>query len=138
MRDASWYSKHPAVLHVPASAGAEWCPAREDLWAATTPFDPAVKTAKVAPVLVYANEGRWIVECVDCRGAQLACATDLRFMCHCCANVMVGGLWRPTKWPGNRAAVEAALAPRQLGNQNWIPGEKVSELKAENRVMGVG
>ncbi|HEY2086382.1 MAG TPA: hypothetical protein VGH54_10220 [Mycobacterium sp.] len=138
MRDAAWYADHPAVRHIPAAAGAEWCPARLDLWTADRPFQPAAKLTKVKPILVFANEGRWIAECPDCHAAQLACATDLRFMCHCCGNGALEGCWRPIKWPGNRAALERALSSRPTTNRNWLPGETVALIRAENRAMGVG
>jgi len=119
-----------------AHFGAEWCPSTKGLWAAPMPFDPAAPTSG-EPIFVYANQGRWIAECPDCRGAQMACATDLRFMCHCCGNIGNSGHWRPLMWPRNVARIEKILHYRPLYNQNWVPGETVTYLVAENLEHGV-
>lgn len=97
-------------------------------------------TAKVAPgadVEVYANEGRWVVQCPDCNGAQLASRSDRRFMCNECANVVVGGGWRRVIWPAKAEEIEAAVRRRPRVNQNWLPGESVTALHEENAVHGV-
>ena len=85
-------------------------------------------------VEVYANHGRWIVECPDCHDAQLAARDDLRYMCIQCANVGVGGKWRPVIWPKDAAAIEALLDARPMShNRNWNPGETVKDLQLEDR-----
>jgi ribosomal protein L37AE/L43A len=104
-------------------------------WQAPTPLLEALN-ARLGPksvaVEVYANQGRWIVECPDCRGAQLASVADPRFMCNCCGNVQIGGVYRPVVWPKAREQVEGLLADRPRENQNWRPGETVKQLRAEN------
>jgi len=85
-------------------------------------------------ISVYANHGRWVVECPDCRGAQMASAEDRRFMCHECANVAVEGLWRAVVWPEDHAEIDAALSGRPMVNRNWFPGETLDELRAEEPV----
>jgi hypothetical protein len=82
-------------------------------------------------IAVYANHGRWIAECPDCREAQIASATDYRFMCNGCANVAVGGLWRAVVWPEEHAEIDAALSSRPRVHQNWLPGETLEDLVAE-------
>lgn len=93
---------------------------------------------KDVAVEAYANHGRWIVECPDCCSAQLACPDDRRFMCNNCANVAVGGVWRPVTWPKNRDKIEGAIEGRPLSAQNWSPGETVAFLKAENKANAGG
>lgn len=83
-------------------------------------------------VEAYANAGRWVVQCPDCNGAQLACRTDPRFMCNECANVGAAGLWRSVVWSEETDEVEAVLSVRPFANQNWEPGELVTDLAAEN------
>lgn len=114
----------------PASRGAEWIhymlgsqrTSLAHLEAATHPS---------AATPAYLNHGRWVVDCPDCNGAQLACRTDHRFMCNECGNVVIAGLWRMVSWPADLDAIEAALAGRPIHNQNWRPGETVDDLLAE-------
>lgn len=104
-----------------------WQAPRPLLEALMAPLGPA----SIA-VEVYANHGRWVVECPDCRGAQLASPSDRRFMCNCCGNVAVGGDWRPVVWPKAREVIEDLLSARPAENQNWRPGETRKQLHAEN------
>lgn len=113
-------------------ATAEAAPRR--YWSSITPMERAMAAAlgpAATAVKVYANHGRWVVECPDCHSAQMACVTDRRFMCEVCANVTVGGMWRPVTWPEERIEIDEILSARPLGNQNWLPGETVADLLAE-------
>lgn len=82
-----------------------------------------------------ANQGRWVVECPDCCGAQLATREDPRFMCNVCANVAVGGFWRPVTWPADVAAITDVLDQRPVVNQNWQPTETLESLQDENEIF---
>lgn len=137
MQDATVYAR-PGLAEQQAHFGAEWCPSTMDFWSAPMPFEPAAPISG-EPIFVYANQGRWVAECPDCRGAQLACATDPRFMCHCCANVANSRHWRHLIWPknGTKKAIEEVLNRRPLYNQNWRPGETVAALVAENVEHGI-
>lgn len=123
---------------IPPGQGAEWGPRL--FWQANVPFPegPALPGLPGTEVEVYVNQGRWIVECPVCKGAQVACHTDPKFLCNVCANVAIDGRWRRTVWPPNRNAIEAALEvrPNEL-EQNWFPGETVDNLLAENVEHGV-
>ena len=133
MQDATKLANHPACRDVPAERGAEWTPRAVWLVEHTTedgrdvpvPLEQALaaRTAKADQAIeAYANHGRWVVECPDCHGAQLACRTDARFLCNECGNVAIGGLWRPVTWPGDLEEIEAELHRRPLRqNRNWIP-----------------
>ena len=104
-------------------------------WQAPGPLIEALNAPlgpKSVAVEVYVNQGRWIVECPDCRGAQLASLTDPRFMCNCCGNAAIGGSWRPVAWPKSADQIEALLADRPRDNQNWLPGEPLKALRADN------
>jgi hypothetical protein len=125
MRDASF---HGRVAGLPAAASV---PAQ--FWQGPVPPSFGVQASPEPPLKVYLNYGRWIAECPDCHGAQLACHEDPRFMCNECANVAAGRLWRAIEWPTDRARIEAALESRDVKNQNWLPGETVEDLKAEVR-----
>jgi len=133
MQDATTY----AVDGIPASRGAEWI----HHWLGQRNAGRAAHLeAGIAPpaaaVAVYGNHGRWVVDCPDCGGAQLACRTDRRFMCNECGNVVIERLWRPVIWPADVAAIDVALADRPIRNQNWRPGETVDDLLAEVPIQG--
>lgn len=128
MRDATAYGSLPGVA--PAEVG----PRR--FWQAHIPYGPSGKTAGAALAVVL-NQGRWIVCCPDCNGAQLASQADPRFLCNECGNIANGSAWRPLIWPSNRAAIEAALDRRLIQNQNWVPGETIADLLAENANGGI-
>lgn len=117
-------------LDLPAARAAELVPRL--YWQA--PGQPNLSAPTAGPteaITVYVNEGRWIEECPDCHGAQLATPSDPRFMCHCCGNAAVGGRFRPVVWPTEAAAVERELLRRPAEvNRNWI-GESVKDLRAE-------
>lgn len=117
------------IPNLPADRGAEW------VHHAPNVISMANLGASVAPqasVQVSVNHGRWVVDCPDCAGAQLACRTDRRFMCNECGNVVIGGLWRTVDWPDDSTGIEKALSPRPPANQNWVSSETVEDLLAEN------
>lgn len=121
----------------PADRAAEWAPAA--FWRATTPWEQArcAKTLRGADTPAYVSEGRWVIDCPDCGSAQMANRTDHRFMCSDCANIAVGGKWRPVVWPGDTEAIESVLEQRPVPNQNWAPGETVEQLAVENLAHGL-
>jgi hypothetical protein len=118
----------PGPAPAPADRGARWCPALVNV-----PMPDDARRGDAASALaVRVNHGRWVIDCPDCGGAQLACRTDPRFFCTDCGNAAVGGAWRPVRWPADAAGVEAALGARPLGLQNWTEDEPVGLLRAEN------
>lgn len=135
MLDASDQSREASRW--PADRLAEAAPSL--FWTAKVPMRLDAQTAPdTEAVEVYINEGRWIAGCPDCNGAQLAAREDKRFMCNECANIAVGGLWRPVVWPQAVAAIEEVLEVREDTNANWLPGETVADLLAENVEHGLG
>lgn len=122
--DASAY----AVAGVPAARGAEWI--HHQLRRSTGPLGAA--THPEAIVYAYVNHGRWVVSCPDCHNAQLACATDHRFLCNECGNTSIGNLWRPVEWPADPQRIANLLENRPREYQNWNPGEDVRLLAIEN------
>lgn len=86
------------------------------------------------------NDGRWIVQCPHCGGAQLASPAWERFLCADCANSAFGGRWLGVEWPDEAlvAAGEAALVARPIANRNWDPvTETIGALLAENVIHGL-
>jgi hypothetical protein len=124
-----------------SAAEVAYGPVNDPCWQAPMPFE-SVAANKTAPaalaVHAHINHGRWIVQCPDCAGAQMACPDDRRFMCNYCGNALLDSLWRPVVWPKNKAAIEEILMLRKLPNQrNWLPHESHADLKAENEERGV-
>lgn len=126
MRDATSYAPHG----IPAAHGAEWIHYNLGPGHSHSPLN--VGTNPDATIQAYLNWGRWVVDCPDCRNAQLACRTDPRFMCNECGNVASGKLWRPVEWPPNVQAIETLLQNRPVENQNWTPSESRVGLAIEN------
>lgn len=104
-----------------------------------------------AKTFAYVNHGRWVVSCPwGCNSAQYASRDDRRFFCVECDNG--GGTvvthfvrpnhpqWVPVIWPSNAdvATIEALLSLRpETAAQNWLPGEPIENLAAENEARGV-
>lgn len=89
-------------------------------------------------VYAVANHGRWVVNCPDCHGAQLASVSDHRFMCFDCGNAGNDGCYRPVIWPKNHAKIAALLDARpDVTLRNWSPPETVTDLRHENEVLGL-
>lgn len=94
---------------------------------------------KAVAVVVYANHGRWVVECPDCHSAQLACPDDHRFMCSECANAGVDGVWRPVAWPKDAEKIAELLDARhEITSRSWEPYETVQDLHHQNVILANG
>lgn len=114
------------------SDGAEWCPSL--YWNAPGEFNPQT-AIRGEPLVAFINEGRWIVGCTDCGGAQLAALADQRFMCVDCGNTDNGEAWRPVVLPDPvmAAHIVAVLDVRaDVTDQSWTPGTTVEDLLTEN------
>lgn len=134
-QDATAYRKQPGNALIPASRGAEWALSH---WSRLDVPRFTPQGVAIAPtVSVVVHQARWIAECPECAGAQLACRTDRRFFCTSCLNEHAGALWLRVGWPSDPAAIERALRPRMTVNCNWLPGETVADLLAENEEKGV-
>jgi len=93
-----------------------------------------------SPILsTEVNQGRWIVRCPACAGAENADPDEPWFYCLSCYNGAFDGRWLPVQWPAERAAIEVELLKRpQAENRNWLPpGESVADLRRENRERGL-
>lgn len=84
------------------------------------------------------EQGRWIVDCPYCAGAQFAARDDPRFFCVSCLNERAGARWLRVVWPKDVGGIEAVLRERLTENANWVPGETVADLRAENTEHGLG
>ena len=98
--------------------------------------------AKLGPIRPQVNHGRWVVECPCCPSAALAgpgFVTD-RFLCRECSSAAAGGRYFEVEWPDRRTqrrVVELLARRPNAENRNWLPGEPVGLLLAENIQHGV-
>lgn len=81
-------------------------------------------------MIAHYNWGRWIVECT-CGAGLLVTGTGV---CRC----RECGLRHQVSLPVERREVERLCAKRAPANRNWLPGESVANLIAENIMHGVG
>lgn len=135
-RDAS----HSRQGGSPPELGARWCAevvnkARQEAGLSLVPL-PDDKHLSEASLLVYANHGRWVVDC-PCGSAQVACRTDPRFFCIECRNVWADGLWVQVEWPKELGVIEELLDKRPVKHAHWTPGEDPMTLLAENAAAEV-
>ena len=131
MQDASAYAAKATRHPVKPARGAEWV--HQMLGSAShAQMDAGTNPDPDTYIPAYVNHGRWVVDCPDCRNAQLACKTDPRFLCDNCGNVAVGKLWRTVVWPPNVNGIESMLQNRPLENQNWEPGETGPQVGIDN------
>jgi len=85
------------------------------------------------PLDVEANHGVWLVKCpeVQCDSGitgERDWANGRCFACGCKVTF---------NWPDAFDTIELLLVRRRAKNQNWLPGESVADLQAENVILGV-
>ena len=78
------------------------------------------------------NQGRWIADCPTCLGAEFADSAWPVFVCCSC-----GEGPRAVVFPPERELLEPELIARPLEARNWVPGETVAQLRAENAERGI-
>ena len=94
--------------------------------------------------LTFVNHGRWIAHCPmpgcpnaehfgkDLSTGHVGGLTGARFRCAHCA--WVG----PAEWPPNVDDIDRLLRQRPVpATRNWMPGETVHDLLAENIEHGI-
>jgi hypothetical protein len=95
-------------------------------------------TATIARV----NDGAWIADCPFCNSAQKVTPLDPRFLCaglDGCLNGPVSGAYVEVVFPAKavRERIEVVLLARtNRTSRNWLPGESVADLIAENTTRG--
>ena len=109
----------------------------------------------------YYNHGRWMADCPKC-GAPHATRGDETLICAACwpgllakkivtdkfgamveaphveqmletqqQAIEAGECWEVV-YPPERAEIERILRPREIKYMNWMPGESLDDLRAEN------
>lgn len=100
----------------------------------TEPGDPSVPSEAYGALPVV-NHGRWVIGCPFCNSAQLAFQRQTVFWCVECGNETVQSQWLSVRWPidSEMADITAALEARpDWTSRNWVTGQPVPELWAEN------
>lgn len=88
--------------------------------------------ALVGVAYAEANWGRWIARCVRpwCTNAIALLPGQVEFRCNGADSC---GLDAVIVWPADPEAIEVVLAMRPVRRtQNWLPGETIERLLAEN------
>lgn len=87
--------------------------------------------------VAYVQESQWVVACPWCGQTQVTSPADPRMACPRCHNDG-RSQWVRVVFPDDMEAIEAILNRRpRLENRNWLLGETVADLKAENAAHGV-
>lgn len=89
------------------------------------------------PVHLQINASRMIAHCDIC-GEAMAVNPDGAFFCMGCLNYRNENLARPLLVPDDLADICAVLVKRPSARtRNWVPGESLQDLIAENEAEGV-
>jgi hypothetical protein len=105
-----------------------------------TPIEPTLMAEIGAADLGgrFGWQGRWIVRCPSCAGAEYADPLHPIFMCCSCFNREYGHQWLKVAFPADRSEIERLLLLRSARNRNWSKDETVEQLAAENLQHGIG
>lgn len=90
--------------------------------------------------VAHVNHGVWRADCPFCPSGQHVSLADRRFFCARCLNEAVGNRTVPVAFPddGTVDAIERLLLARPfVTSRNWLPGEAIGQLLAENVDHGV-
>lgn len=68
---------------------------------------------------VEVNQGRWLVRCQSCSGAEPARRDDQTFWCRNCQNAAADGARLPVVWPADPDAVTRELRRLPPLERNW-------------------
>jgi hypothetical protein len=79
--------------------------------------------------------GQIVARCPDCESLHRGWGDW--FYCWTCYNASLDNRLRPMTWPDDIAAIVDTLMQRPQQNRNWIPGETLVQLQAENVAHGV-
>lgn len=109
----------------------------DDNW--EPPPTPVGDAASSVKLQVMCRQGRWIVQCPGCKAAQKASTGVPMFYCDVCRNPGTDPphLRVHVEWPEDWEAIDAVLDCRPArAFQNWLPGETLADIVAENEAAG--
>lgn len=88
-------------------------------------------------VAAYVLRSNWVARCPDCPEVMVVEPGE-PFFCPNCLNAANGGRARAVIFPAERAEIERLLLKRPAPeNRNWLIGEPVEHLRAENAAHGL-
>jgi hypothetical protein len=101
---------------------------------------PADGIAESPVAYAEVNHGRWIAKCPfpGCRCAEMVDFGRPTYWCNECRNRLTRN--RPVRLviPEERYLIEAVLMRRpEQRFRNWLPGETIAQLEAENAEQGI-
>lgn len=103
-------------------------------WMGRAPSFDAVAGTIPAEII----RSNWVVQCPVCRGVVFAPEDDV-FFCPDCMMAFNDGRAMWIAFPEERAEIERLLLLRpNPNNRNWLFGETVEQLVAENLEHGIG
>ena len=89
------------------------------------------------PLYAEIDRAAWRVVCDTCREAMVIDYGEIYF-CPNCLNAAQGGKARRVIFPEAKDEIERLLSLRpNPNNRNWLPQEKVEDLKTENITHGI-
>jgi PKD repeat protein len=79
----------------------------------------------------YANNGRWVGECITCDAGVAASPDFTGAFCFECLTS-----YATVVFPTDRTDIEDALVVRPSGDRNWDVGQSVGTLMSDNQTHG--
>lgn len=108
---------------------------------ANIPRRPSVVADDLTPVDAQIVAGRLVAKCPaeGCDGLEIVWFGRPLLWCVTCRNATWEGFWLPVRIPKLTvlALIDQALAVRPEPHRNWVPGETVEALIAENEAHGL-
>lgn len=98
-------------------------------------IEPPKAVAGDFTIAAEIDNGRWIVKCPNCGGAQIASRKDRRFFCLDCLNDYepARGRWVRVIWPAKAIEIENQIQGEpERTRQNWRP-EDGNELVGKGK-----
>jgi hypothetical protein len=112
-------------------AGEEW----------PVPSHQPPATPSVHPALLFINQDRLFAKCMGpgCGGSELVWLEQPMLWCLSCANVDLGGRWRPVSMPSGiyLQLIQRILDERPEHNRTWTWTQTPRQLLDENRANRV-
>ena len=94
---------------------------------------PVSAVSEAAAIPAFFCRDHLIAGCEDCGDYQLVWQDSPLFMCSICWNVNAGGQFVRVTVPSNINEIYERLRVRKFPeNRNWLPGESLATLDAEN------
>lgn len=93
---------------------------------------PIRTLAEVGPLPAYLNHGAWVADCPLCKSAERVLIGQRQFRCRACG--FMADITFPPEWAD---IMRAVMVRPKLENRNWLVGETVDDLLAENIEHGI-